>query len=325
MSDEYQKTTELLETLMIAEREIAAAAGDSYRLYECLHRVADRIACADAFYICLYSEADRSLYFPYNYDNGVYDFPSTYPLGSGPTSQVILRNEPFVWSTAQESHEVRGIHFGDLETSTASAVHMPIRKPGAGPEEPLLGVLSAHSYQPGVYGPLEIRLYQWLADRAGVALLRTQTKLLNTERQQQAAWMADEFVQMVSRITQDAQALHALLPADPPALRQASSALMQSCYRSQTEANQLPLRTPGQPLPPPPIPTPPAPSALLSLLTDREREILGLLATGHTNGEIAKSLFISTNTIKDHLKRIYAKLGVSSRYQAIQKFQASSA
>jgi DNA-binding NarL/FixJ family response regulator len=57
------------------------------------------------------------------------------------------------------------------------------------------------------------------------------------------------------------------------------------------------------------------PSAL-TRLTDREREVLDLLAKGMTNGQIAEALFISANTVKRHLKSVFEKLDVSNRAAA---------
>jgi DNA-binding NarL/FixJ family response regulator len=52
-------------------------------------------------------------------------------------------------------------------------------------------------------------------------------------------------------------------------------------------------------------------------LTDREREILGLLTKGATNDEIAAELVISAKTVKTHLSTLFRKLGVSNRTQAV--------
>ncbi|MEV4255164.1 response regulator transcription factor [Spirillospora sp. NPDC049652] len=52
-------------------------------------------------------------------------------------------------------------------------------------------------------------------------------------------------------------------------------------------------------------------------LSAREAEVMDLIATGRSNGEIARQLFLSEKTVKNHVNRIYAKLGVSSRATAI--------
>ena len=52
-------------------------------------------------------------------------------------------------------------------------------------------------------------------------------------------------------------------------------------------------------------------------LTDRETEVLTLLATGMSNAEIGAELFISVNTVKSHLKNVYGKLGVDNRTRAL--------
>jgi LuxR family transcriptional regulator, maltose regulon positive regulatory protein len=55
------------------------------------------------------------------------------------------------------------------------------------------------------------------------------------------------------------------------------------------------------------------------LMTDREREILGYLPTRLTNAEIASALFVSVNTLKTHLRHIYAKLEVTDRDTAVER------
>ena len=51
-------------------------------------------------------------------------------------------------------------------------------------------------------------------------------------------------------------------------------------------------------------------------LTAREVEVLGLLARGHSNREIAQRLVVTAKTAANHVEHIYAKLGVSSRAAA---------
>lgn len=55
----------------------------------------------------------------------------------------------------------------------------------------------------------------------------------------------------------------------------------------------------------------------IEALTDRERQILVFLTNGVSNREMATRIFVSENTVKYHLKNIFAKLGVGSRLQAI--------
>ena len=52
-------------------------------------------------------------------------------------------------------------------------------------------------------------------------------------------------------------------------------------------------------------------------LTDREIEVLGLLETGASNREIAKTLFVTEATVKTHLVHLFDKLGVDSRSRAV--------
>ena len=64
-------------------------------------------------------------------------------------------------------------------------------------------------------------------------------------------------------------------------------------------------------------PRPSSPEETLPELTVREREILGLIAQGHSNAKIAARLFVSPNTVRNHVTHIFAKLQVADRAQAI--------
>lgn len=54
-------------------------------------------------------------------------------------------------------------------------------------------------------------------------------------------------------------------------------------------------------------------------LTAREHEILGLIAQGLSNREIGEKLFVSENTVKTHSSRLFEKIGVNRRMQAVSR------
>jgi LuxR family maltose regulon positive regulatory protein len=65
--------------------------------------------------------------------------------------------------------------------------------------------------------------------------------------------------------------------------------------------------------------TPAADEGLPEPLSERELEVLALIASGRSNKEIAAKLFVSTGTVKTHIHRLYRKLGARSRTQAIAR------
>ena len=62
--------------------------------------------------------------------------------------------------------------------------------------------------------------------------------------------------------------------------------------------------------------TPENPEALTEPLTEREAEVLKLIARGMANKQIAREMFVATSTVKTHVNNLYRKLGVRSRTQA---------
>jgi len=68
-----------------------------------------------------------------------------------------------------------------------------------------------------------------------------------------------------------------------------------------------------------PVPREPAERALVDPLSEREREVLRLLATDLSGPEIARRLVVSLNTVRTHTKNVYAKLGVNSRRAAVRR------
>ncbi len=58
-----------------------------------------------------------------------------------------------------------------------------------------------------------------------------------------------------------------------------------------------------------------------TLLSEREREVLDLIATGSTNREIAEQLYLSPHTVKEHTSALYRKLKARNRAEAVQRAQ----
>ena len=59
-------------------------------------------------------------------------------------------------------------------------------------------------------------------------------------------------------------------------------------------------------------------------LSSREAEIMSLIAEGHSNGKIAAQLVLAEKTVKNHVNRIYAKMGAESRAAAIAGWTEAS-
>jgi DNA-binding NarL/FixJ family response regulator len=99
------------------------------------------------------------------------------------------------------------------------------------------------------------------------------------------------------------------------ALRAAAGGL--SVLDARVQATLLAAVTSAAPAAVPPAVAPPGQGPLPDGLTQREAEILTLIAQGLTNPEIAARLFLSNHTVKTHISRIFAKTGSRDRVAAI--------
>jgi ATP/maltotriose-dependent transcriptional regulator MalT len=106
-------------------------------------------------------------------------------------------------------------------------------------------------------------------------------------------------------LNQDGILAYTLFERDRPESREPS---LEASPASFT-ANGFSDVTPGEETPEP----------LLEPLSERELEVLTLLASGRQNGEIARDLFVAVGTVKTHTNNIYRKLGVRNRAEALAR------
>jgi DNA-binding NarL/FixJ family response regulator len=84
-----------------------------------------------------------------------------------------------------------------------------------------------------------------------------------------------------------------------------------------SEFARTPRPAPGPAAPAAPGTAHPAPGDLARLLTEREREVLRLVASGLSNAEVAERLYISPATAKTHVAHLLTKLGARDRVQLV--------
>jgi DNA-binding NarL/FixJ family response regulator len=124
--------------------------------------------------------------------------------------------------------------------------------------------------------------------------------LLVTGNPQDAARLAGWPVWGILPVDASAEEFSAVLHALAEGLWAGSPALVQSLL----ERHHLPMLEQAE--------------QVVDPLTERERQVLQLTAQGLANKQIAASLEISENTVKFHLSSLYAKLGVTSRTEAVR-------
>jgi ATP/maltotriose-dependent transcriptional regulator MalT len=61
---------------------------------------------------------------------------------------------------------------------------------------------------------------------------------------------------------------------------------------------------------------------MVAALSERELEVLRLLAGGYSTQQVAEALVITTGTVRNHLKSIYSKLNAHSRLEALERARA---
>lgn len=121
----------------------------------------------DSFYIARYDEERKRFHFLFQEEERfeesdtaeVWTDDMVVPLGTGPTSQVVLTGEAYITRSSGDEAQSRSRRYGDHRRASASAVHVPLKIAGR-----IVGVLSAQSYQPDQYDGEDVEVLHSLAN-----------------------------------------------------------------------------------------------------------------------------------------------------------------
>ncbi len=127
-----------------------------------------QVVARDSFYIARYEEQRKLFHFLFQEDSGaieesdpteVWAGDKVVPLGTGPTSQVVLTGETYVARRGDDPFQHRNRRYGDHGRQSLSAVHVPLKNGGR-----IVGVLSAQAYRVDAYDAEDIAMLQSLAN-----------------------------------------------------------------------------------------------------------------------------------------------------------------
>jgi DNA-binding CsgD family transcriptional regulator len=296
----------------------ALAGGERYALYAYVHRVARRLVPVDAFSVFLAGSAPGSVYSPFSADDGRMQLPEASP-NSLEGARLVLET-----GSALRCHV--GARQDLIPPGALSAIYTPMRAPSGSGEVETLGALFVCTIGPSAYSTAHQTPIQWLADRLACLLrfeeserqwreMMADANIRLSRRWNQVLSITKESISAVEEIRGLVDALAEKVRREHPSLADDIAQLQLRCKSATTRISEMPMRhglgntADGV--------SPDGVEMRLAALSDREREILELLAEGQGNLDIAQTLYVSPSTVKFHKRNILRKLGVSSRAQAV--------
>ncbi|MGH2489967.1 MAG: GAF domain-containing protein [Candidatus Limnocylindria bacterium] len=141
-----------------------AGVHEPFGIARLAYEAAGMLVARDSFYVARYEADKKEFDFVLQAEGTDVWAGERHPLGTGPTSQVVLTGETYLVRSAGDPVQRRGMTFGETERPSASAVHVPLKSRGR-----LVGVLSSQAYRPGAFDDEDIAVLQSLANLVATA------------------------------------------------------------------------------------------------------------------------------------------------------------
>jgi diguanylate cyclase (GGDEF)-like protein/putative nucleotidyltransferase with HDIG domain len=161
--DERERRIQRLSALNVLAWQLASVH-EPFDIARLAYEAAGKLVARDAFYIARYDGDKREFEFLLQADGDDVWRGERYPLGSGPTSQVVLTGESHLVRNPEDPTQRRGMTFGEQSRISGSAAHVPLKARGN-----LVGVLSSQSYTPDSFDAEDVVILQSLGNLVATA------------------------------------------------------------------------------------------------------------------------------------------------------------
>ncbi|HYR94718.1 MAG TPA: GAF domain-containing protein [Methylomirabilota bacterium] len=152
-----------LSTLNVLAWQLAAVH-EPYEIARLAYDAAGKLVPRDAFYVARFDPEKREFEFVLQADGEDVWRGERYPLGTGPTSQVVLTGETHLVRAPDDAAQRQGMTFGEATRVSGSAAHVPLKSRGR-----LVGVLSSQSYASDAFDDEDLIVLQSLANLVATA------------------------------------------------------------------------------------------------------------------------------------------------------------
>ncbi|NNL66445.1 MAG: response regulator [Myxococcales bacterium] len=192
-------------------------------------------------------------------------------------------------------------------------------------DAPAVIVVTGHPSVDTAVDSIDLRVFAYLVKPIDIELMRE--RVAEAVRQVRIRRSMSSLEERLERIHQDVSMIHEVFRTPQPEIRSDSihhlvDGTSRALLAGLKDLGQLeqpgPLPADGA-LPGPPPVGPPAVD--LAVLSPREQEVLDLIRNGYRVATVARRLFISPHTVRNHLKRIFLKLEVGSQAELLEKLK----